>query len=171
MFQYEEMFSSALAGYSRAAALDPSWEEPTEREKLLLKYLDQITSLMENKVSVVKNVSWWYMKHWFCRRFSKCSVENHEWQQNAINNDCCKCTYKFDSGGKAWSLKMWPAQGDIIFLWLCPSGKSKNTAAAQHALHPERVCFGSMCLTSVLLPDRPHWKPGALHFHCAYARP
>lgn len=48
------MFSSALAGYSRAAALDPGWEEPTEREKLLLKYLDQITGLMENKVSVVK---------------------------------------------------------------------------------------------------------------------
>lgn len=48
------MFSSALAGYSGAAALDPGWEEPTEREKLLLKYLDQITSLMENKVSVIE---------------------------------------------------------------------------------------------------------------------
>lgn len=48
------MFSSALAGYSRAAALDPGWEEPTEREKILLKYLDQITALMENKVSVVE---------------------------------------------------------------------------------------------------------------------
>lgn len=51
------MFSSALAGYSRAAALDPSWEESTEREKLLLKYLDQITSLLENKVSVWENVT------------------------------------------------------------------------------------------------------------------
>lgn len=50
------MFSSALAGYSRAAALDPSLDEPTEREKLLLKYLDQITSLTENKVSVGENV-------------------------------------------------------------------------------------------------------------------
>lgn len=48
------MFSSALAGYSRAAALDPGWEEATERERLLLKYLDQITGLMENKVSAVK---------------------------------------------------------------------------------------------------------------------
>ncbi|KAG7330267.1 hypothetical protein KOW79_006489 [Hemibagrus wyckioides] len=52
LFQYEEMFSSALAGYSRAAALDPSLDEPTEREKLLLKYLDQITSLTENKGKV-----------------------------------------------------------------------------------------------------------------------
>lgn len=45
------MFSSALAGYSRAAALDPGWEEPPEREKQLLQYLDQVTSLIENKVS------------------------------------------------------------------------------------------------------------------------
>ncbi|KAF4089194.1 hypothetical protein AMELA_G00063450 [Ameiurus melas] len=52
LFQYEEMFSSALAGYSRAAALDPGWEEATERERLLLKYLDQITGLMENKGKV-----------------------------------------------------------------------------------------------------------------------
>ncbi|XP_065125934.1 tetratricopeptide repeat protein 5 [Paramisgurnus dabryanus] len=52
LFQYEEMFSSALDGYSRAAALDPGWEEPREREKLLLKYLDHITSLTENKGKV-----------------------------------------------------------------------------------------------------------------------
>lgn len=53
LFQYEEMFSSALDGYSRAAALDPGWEEPLEREKLLLNYLDQITTLQENKVKEV----------------------------------------------------------------------------------------------------------------------
>uniref|UniRef100_W5KUK1 Tetratricopeptide repeat domain 5 n=1 Tax=Astyanax mexicanus TaxID=7994 RepID=W5KUK1_ASTMX len=52
LFQYEEMYSSALAGYSRAAALDPGWEEPPEREKLLLNYLDQVTSLIENKGKV-----------------------------------------------------------------------------------------------------------------------
>lgn len=53
LLQYEEMFSSALDGYNRAAALDPGWEEPLEREKLLLNYLDQITTLQENKVKEV----------------------------------------------------------------------------------------------------------------------
>ncbi|CAM4516235.1 unnamed protein product [Leuciscus chuanchicus] len=52
LFQYEEMFSSALDGYSRAAALDPGWEDAQEREKQLLKYLDQITVLLENKGKV-----------------------------------------------------------------------------------------------------------------------
>lgn len=49
LFQYEEMFSSALGGYSRAAALDPAWENAQEREKQLLNYLDQVTILLENK--------------------------------------------------------------------------------------------------------------------------
>ncbi|XP_016097570.1 tetratricopeptide repeat protein 5 [Sinocyclocheilus grahami] len=49
LFQYEEMYSSALDGYSRAAALDPGWEDAQEREKHLLNYLDQVTVLIENK--------------------------------------------------------------------------------------------------------------------------
>lgn len=44
------MYSSALDGYSRAAALDPGWEDAREREKQLLNYLDQVTMLIENKV-------------------------------------------------------------------------------------------------------------------------
>ncbi|XP_016398599.1 tetratricopeptide repeat protein 5-like [Sinocyclocheilus rhinocerous] len=52
LFQYEEMYSSALDGYSRAAALDPGWEDAQEREKLLLNYLDQVTVLIENKGKV-----------------------------------------------------------------------------------------------------------------------
>lgn len=52
LFQYEEMFGSALAGYSRAAALDPGWEEPPERERQLLEYLGKVTELMENKGKV-----------------------------------------------------------------------------------------------------------------------
>ncbi|KAK9972213.1 hypothetical protein ABG768_025536 [Culter alburnus] len=52
LFQYEEMYSSALDGYSRAAALDPGWEDAQEREKQLLKYLDQITMLLETKGKV-----------------------------------------------------------------------------------------------------------------------
>lgn len=50
LFQYEEMFGSALGGYSRAAALDPAWEEPPERERQLLEYLEKLTALTENKV-------------------------------------------------------------------------------------------------------------------------
>ncbi|KAL1271734.1 hypothetical protein QQF64_030750 [Cirrhinus molitorella] len=52
LFQYEEMYSSALDGYSRAAALDPGWEDAQEREKQLLNYLDQVTMLIENKGKV-----------------------------------------------------------------------------------------------------------------------
>uniref|UniRef100_A0A8C5EWU6 Tetratricopeptide repeat protein 5 OB fold domain-containing protein n=1 Tax=Gouania willdenowi TaxID=441366 RepID=A0A8C5EWU6_GOUWI len=52
LFQYEEMFSSALAGYSRAAALDPSWAELTAKEKQLLEYLEKVTELAENKGKV-----------------------------------------------------------------------------------------------------------------------
>ena len=50
LFQYEEMFGSALGGYGRAAALDPGWAEPPERERQLLEYLGKVTELMENKV-------------------------------------------------------------------------------------------------------------------------
>ncbi|XP_059381740.1 tetratricopeptide repeat protein 5 [Carassius carassius] len=52
LFQYEEMYSSALDGFSRAAALDPGWEDAREREKLLLNYLDQVIMLIENKGKV-----------------------------------------------------------------------------------------------------------------------
>jgi hypothetical protein len=48
------MFGSALGGYSRAAALDPAWEEPPEREKQLLEYLEKLTTLTENKVETVE---------------------------------------------------------------------------------------------------------------------
>lgn len=52
LFQYEEMFGSALGGYSRAAALDPGWEEPPERERQLLEYLRKVTELIQNKGKV-----------------------------------------------------------------------------------------------------------------------
>ncbi|XP_054609209.1 tetratricopeptide repeat protein 5 [Dunckerocampus dactyliophorus] len=52
LFQYEEMFGSALEGYSRAAALDPSWEDPPQREKQLLEYLGKVSELVENKGKV-----------------------------------------------------------------------------------------------------------------------
>ncbi|XP_028838844.1 tetratricopeptide repeat protein 5 [Denticeps clupeoides] len=52
LFQYEEMYSSALAGFNRAVTLDPAWEEPPERERQLLDYLERITTLIENKGKV-----------------------------------------------------------------------------------------------------------------------
>lgn len=50
LFYYEEMFGCALEGYSRAAALDPNWEEPLAKEKQLLEYLEKVTELIQNKV-------------------------------------------------------------------------------------------------------------------------
>ncbi|KAF7664285.1 hypothetical protein LDENG_00182920 [Lucifuga dentata] len=52
LFQYEEMFFCALGGYSRAAALDPTWEDPQERERQLLQYLCKVTELLQNKGKV-----------------------------------------------------------------------------------------------------------------------
>uniref|UniRef100_A0A8C6KAT8 Tetratricopeptide repeat domain 5 n=1 Tax=Nothobranchius furzeri TaxID=105023 RepID=A0A8C6KAT8_NOTFU len=52
LFQYEEMFGCALTGYSRAAALDPNWDEPPERERQLLEYLEKVTQLAQNKGKV-----------------------------------------------------------------------------------------------------------------------
>ncbi|KAL4623601.1 tetratricopeptide repeat protein 5 [Arapaima gigas] len=52
LFQYEEMFGSALAGFSRAAVLDPGWEDPSERERQLMDYLERVTALIENKGKV-----------------------------------------------------------------------------------------------------------------------
>ncbi|XP_013885052.1 tetratricopeptide repeat protein 5 [Austrofundulus limnaeus] len=52
LFQYEEMFSCALNGHSKAAELDPSFEEPRERERQLLEYLERVTDLIQNKGKV-----------------------------------------------------------------------------------------------------------------------
>lgn len=49
LFQYEEMFGSALEGYSRAAALNPGWDDPIMKEKQLLDYLRNVTELLQNK--------------------------------------------------------------------------------------------------------------------------
>ncbi|XP_034020516.1 tetratricopeptide repeat protein 5-like [Thalassophryne amazonica] len=52
LFQYEEMFNLALAGYSRAFALDPEWEEAATKEQQLLDYLGKVTELIQNKGKV-----------------------------------------------------------------------------------------------------------------------
>lgn len=52
LFQFEEMFGCALAGFSRAAVLDPSWEDPSIKEKQLLEYLEKVVELIQNKGKV-----------------------------------------------------------------------------------------------------------------------
>ncbi|XP_068164312.1 tetratricopeptide repeat protein 5 [Antennarius striatus] len=52
LFQYEEMYGSALCGYKQAAVLDHGWEAPQEKEKQLLEYLRKVTKLIQNKGNV-----------------------------------------------------------------------------------------------------------------------
>ncbi|XP_011813332.1 PREDICTED: tetratricopeptide repeat protein 5 [Colobus angolensis palliatus] len=52
LHKYEESYGEALEGFSRAAALDPAWPEPQQREQQLLEFLDRLTSLLESKGKV-----------------------------------------------------------------------------------------------------------------------
>ncbi|XP_068097860.1 tetratricopeptide repeat protein 5 isoform X2 [Hyperolius riggenbachi] len=47
--KYEENYQGALDGFSRAAALEPSWTEPLMREEQLLDYLGRLCGLLSNK--------------------------------------------------------------------------------------------------------------------------
>ncbi|XP_040272710.1 tetratricopeptide repeat protein 5 isoform X1 [Bufo bufo] len=47
--KYEENYQGALDGFSRAAALEPSWTEPVMREEQLLDYLGRLCGLLSNK--------------------------------------------------------------------------------------------------------------------------
>lgn len=52
LHKYEENYGEALEGFSRAAALDPAWPEPWQREQQLLDFLTRLTSLLESKVKM-----------------------------------------------------------------------------------------------------------------------
>uniref|UniRef100_G1PS04 Tetratricopeptide repeat protein 5 n=2 Tax=Myotis lucifugus TaxID=59463 RepID=G1PS04_MYOLU len=52
LHKYEENYGEALDGFSRAAALDPAWPEPRQREQQLLEFLNRLTSLLESKGKV-----------------------------------------------------------------------------------------------------------------------
>ncbi|XP_053118675.1 tetratricopeptide repeat protein 5 isoform X2 [Hemicordylus capensis] len=52
LYKYEENYMEALEGFARAAALDPAWPEPRQREQQLLDFLERLTSLLENKGKV-----------------------------------------------------------------------------------------------------------------------
>ncbi|KAM9329852.1 tetratricopeptide repeat protein 5 [Gastrophryne carolinensis] len=47
--KYEENYQGALDGFSRAAALEPTWTEPLMREEQLLDYLGKLCGLLSNK--------------------------------------------------------------------------------------------------------------------------
>ncbi|XP_030395423.1 tetratricopeptide repeat protein 5-like isoform X1 [Gopherus evgoodei] len=52
LHKYEENYTEALEGFSRATTLDPAWPEPQKRQQQLLDFLEQLTSLLENKGKV-----------------------------------------------------------------------------------------------------------------------
>ncbi|XP_001929344.3 tetratricopeptide repeat protein 5 [Sus scrofa] len=52
LHKYEENYGEALEGFFRAAALDPAWPEPRQREQQLLDFLNRLTSLLESKGKV-----------------------------------------------------------------------------------------------------------------------
>uniref|UniRef100_A0A8C8RG54 Tetratricopeptide repeat domain 5 n=1 Tax=Pelusios castaneus TaxID=367368 RepID=A0A8C8RG54_9SAUR len=52
LHKYEENYTEALEGFSHAAALDPAWPEPRQRQQQLLDFLERLTSLLENKGKV-----------------------------------------------------------------------------------------------------------------------
>ncbi|XP_036984478.2 tetratricopeptide repeat protein 5 isoform X1 [Artibeus jamaicensis] len=52
LHKYEENYGEALEGFSQAAALDPAWPEPRQREQQLLEFLNRLTSLLESKGKV-----------------------------------------------------------------------------------------------------------------------
>ncbi|XP_037358822.1 tetratricopeptide repeat protein 5 [Talpa occidentalis] len=52
LHKYEENYGEALEGFSRAAALDPAWPEPQQREQQLLQFLNRLTSLLDSKGKV-----------------------------------------------------------------------------------------------------------------------
>ncbi|XP_038166354.1 tetratricopeptide repeat protein 5 isoform X2 [Arvicola amphibius] len=49
LHKYEESYGEALEGFSQAAALDPAWPEPRQREQQLMEFLTRLTSLLESK--------------------------------------------------------------------------------------------------------------------------
>ncbi|XP_055464628.1 tetratricopeptide repeat protein 5 isoform X2 [Psammomys obesus] len=54
LHKYEENYGEALQGFSQAAALDPAWPEPRQREQQLLEFLNKLTSLLETKTKPKK---------------------------------------------------------------------------------------------------------------------
>ncbi|XP_061197158.1 tetratricopeptide repeat protein 5-like [Saccostrea echinata] len=48
-YKYEENYTAALSGFSRASQLDPSWPDPQTHESHLLTFLSNVTELTQSK--------------------------------------------------------------------------------------------------------------------------
>ena len=49
--KYQEKYLEALEGFALAGALDPTWDEPPDKETQIISYLDKVAELTENKVN------------------------------------------------------------------------------------------------------------------------
>ncbi|NXB23478.1 TTC5 protein, partial [Rhagologus leucostigma] len=49
LLQYLERFQAALEGLSRAAELDPGWDEPRKRHGNLVEFLSRLCGLLANR--------------------------------------------------------------------------------------------------------------------------
>ena len=48
--KYKENYLEALEGYAKAAALDPTWDDPKTKEQTTLQYLNNTEDLIKSKV-------------------------------------------------------------------------------------------------------------------------
>jgi len=51
MYQFQEEYDLALAGYARAMALDPTFTLAREHHDNLVQYLTNVTEMVQTKVS------------------------------------------------------------------------------------------------------------------------
>ena len=49
-YKYQEEYELALLGFARAAALDPTWTEPKEKEQHMVGYLTRVQDLIKTRV-------------------------------------------------------------------------------------------------------------------------
>jgi hypothetical protein len=52
LYQFQEDYDLALIGYARAEALDPTFPEAKEKQKVLIKYLGAVSSMVDSKVLI-----------------------------------------------------------------------------------------------------------------------
>ncbi|CAM9118446.1 unnamed protein product [Lampetra fluviatilis] len=62
LLQYRELYGEALDGFSRASALEPTWDEPERRRSELLHFLRRLSALVASKGKVKARKLQVYMK-------------------------------------------------------------------------------------------------------------
>jgi hypothetical protein len=64
-YSYEENYPSALAGFTRASQLDPSWPDPQTHESHLVAFLSNVQELTQAKVKLCVGVIFLEMLFFF----------------------------------------------------------------------------------------------------------